>query len=58
MIERHVRRLLLLGVLLVIVGSRRGIDTAMAVALSLAVMEVDAAAGGPNRPTADRRRHR
>ena len=39
---RNVQRLALAGALVVIVGFSRGLDAAMAVALSLAVMEIDA----------------
>ncbi len=39
---RKLQRLLLAGTLTVAVGFSRGLDAAMAVALSLAVMEIDA----------------
>ena len=39
---RNLQRLALAGALIVIVGLSHGLDTAMVVVLSLAVMEVDA----------------
>ncbi len=41
-IDRRLRRLALAGALVVIVGFSVGLDTAMVVAFSLAVMELDA----------------
>ena len=39
---RNLQRLSLAGTLVAIVGFSRGLDTAMVVALSIAVMEIDA----------------